>query len=104
MIHLSVTNDIHQSGMPVDSVIPQLTESCEKSDSIGEMSLKSMSISIDGDNAAIKERRQSDEMEFHMLCVDLRTLPSYAQFLTCCGGVFLFFLLYGYCQVCEFIE
>jgi len=71
----------------------------DTSSSANEMSRKAMSITIDIDDAAAKERRQIDELDFRFLCVDLRTLPAYLQFLTCCGGVFFFYLVYGYCQV-----
>jgi len=69
------------------------------------MSRKPMSITIDIDDAAAKERRQIEELDFRFLCIDLRTLPGYLQFLTCCGGVFFFYLIYGYCQVsiCNFV-
>ena len=34
-----------------------------------------------------------------ILGADLGWLPRYAQFLTCCFGVFFFYLIYGYLQV-----
>ena len=74
-------------------------DSDNKDSSTNSMSRKPMSITIDIDDAAAKERRQIEELDFHFLCIDLRTLPGYLQFLTCCGGVFFFFLIYGYCQV-----
>jgi len=75
-----------------------------KDNSTNGMSRKPMSITIDIDDAAVKERRQIEELDFRFLCIDLRTLPGYVQFLTCCGGVFFFYLIYGYCQVsiCSF--
>jgi len=74
-------------------------DSDNKDSSIDSMSRKPMSITIDIDDAAAKERRQIEELDFRFLCIDLRTLPGYLQFLTCCGGVFFFYLIYGYCQV-----
>ena len=92
---------VHNCGMPVISVTSdnRTTDSSQDTEEVVEMTRKSMSISLDIDDAAAKERRQVDEMEFYLLWVDLRTFPGYAQFLTCCGGVFVFYLLYGYCQV-----
>jgi len=74
-------------------------DSDNKDSSTDSMSRKPMSITIDIDDAAAKERRQIEELDFRFLCIDLRTLPGYLQFLTCCGGVFFFYLIYGYCQV-----
>lgn len=77
----------------------QDSDNKDTSSSTNDMSRKPMSITIDIDDAAAKERRQIDELDFRFLCIDLRTLPGSLQFLTCCGGVFLFYLIYGYCQV-----
>jgi len=74
-------------------------DSDNKDSSTDGMSRKPMSITIDIDDAAVKERRQIEELDFRFMCYDLRTLPSYLQFLTCCGGVFFFYVIYGYCQV-----
>ena len=74
-------------------------DSDNKDSSTDSMSRKPMSITIDIDDAAAKERRQIEELDFQFLCIDLRTFPGYLQFLTCCGGVFFFYLIYGYCQV-----
>ena len=90
------------AAMPVVS-LSSSTDTSQDSDnkdsSTNGMSRKPMSITIDVDNAAAKERRQIEELDFRLLCIDLRTLPGYVQFLTCCGGVFFFYLIYGYCQV-----
>jgi len=74
-------------------------DSDNKDSSTNSMSRKPMSITIDIDDAAAKERRQIEELEYRFLWLDLRTFPGYVQFLTCCGGVFFFYLIYGYCQV-----
>jgi len=74
-------------------------DSDNKDSATNGMSRKPVSITIDIDDAAAKERRQIEELEFRFLCVDLRILPGYLQFLTCCGGVFFFYLIYAYCQV-----
>jgi len=74
-------------------------DSDNKDSSSYGMSRKPMSITIDIDDAAAKERRQIEELDFRFLCIDLRTLPGYLQFLTCCAGVFFFYIIYGYCQV-----
>jgi hypothetical protein len=89
------------AGMPLISVKSESDHSddSKSTDGTEDMARKSMSISIEVEDATAKERRQINDMDFKLLCVDLRTLPGYAQFLTCCGGVFVFFLLYGYCQV-----
>ena len=42
---------------------------------------------------------ETKKQELKILCFDLSLLPTLAQFLLCCGGVFFFFLIYGYCQV-----
>jgi len=90
------------AAMPVVS-LSSSTDTSQDSDnkdsSTDSMSRKPMSITIDIDDAAAKERRQIEELDFRFLCIDLRILPGYLQFLTCCGGVFFFFLIYGYCQV-----
>lgn len=89
------------AAMPVIS-LSSSTDTSQDSDnkdsSSESMSRKPMSITIDIDDAAAKERRQIEELDFRFLCIDLRTLPGYLQFLTCCGGVFFFFVVYGYCQ------
>jgi hypothetical protein len=92
-----------QAGMPVISLTTEAkpTDSSNNTDAVKEMARKPISISITVDDAAAKERRQIDEMEFYLLCIDLRTLPALAQFLSCCGGVFFFYLMYGYCQVSD---
>ena len=85
--------------MPIISLLPQTNEIKDTERSGEEMSRKSMSISISISDVAAKEKRQIDDMDFYILWLDLRSLPSYAQFLVCCGGVFFFYLLYGYFQV-----
>lgn len=90
------------AAMPIDTVSPSTDtsqDSDNKDSSTSGMSRKPISITIDIDDAAAKERRQIEELDFRFLCIDLRTLPAYLQFLTCCGGVFFFYLIYGYCQV-----
>jgi len=101
VIGASLACNIHAAGMPVISFKTESDQSddSKSTDGVEDMTRKAMSISIDIEDAAAKERRQIDDMEFKLLCVDLRTLPGYAQFLMCCGGVFVFFLMYGYCQV-----
>ena len=95
--------------MPVAS-LSSSTDTSQDSDtkdsSSNDMSRKKpMSITIDIDDAAAKERRQIEELDFRFLCIDMRTLPGYLQFLTCCAGVFFFYLIYGYCQVtCVYYE
>lgn len=37
--------------------------------------------------------------ELVVLGIALDSLPKSAQFLVCCGGVFVFYLIYGYVQV-----
>lgn len=37
--------------------------------------------------------------ELVVLGIALDSLPKTAQFFVCCGGVFLFYLIYGYVQV-----
>lgn len=90
------------AAMPVVS-LSSSTDTSQDSDnkdsSTNGMSRKPISITIDVDDAAAKERRQIEELDFRFLCIDLRTFPGYVQFLTCCGGVFFFYLIYGYCQV-----
>ena len=88
-----------QAGMSLIPKKPEAENTETESTSSVEMPRKTMSISIEIEDAAAKERRQLDEMEFKLLCFDLRVLPPYLQFLSCCGGVFFFFLLYGYFQV-----
>lgn len=36
-----------------------------------------------------------------VLCLNLKELPKSGQLLVCAGGVFLFFLIYGYFQVSQ---
>ena len=40
-----------------------------------------------------------DRKELVVLGFALDSLPKAAQFFICCGGVFLFYLIYGYVQV-----
>jgi hypothetical protein len=101
----AATFETCQAGMPVIALSPvKPSDKSDNTDGIAEMARKPISISISVDDATAKERRQVDEMEFYLLCIDLRSLPAYAQFLTCCGGVFVFYLMYGYCQVDDCVE
>ena len=104
-LHKSSCYHAHAAALAVMQVAtsPMSTDTSQDSDnnhsSTDGMSRKPMSITIDIDDAAAKERRQIEELDFRFMCIDLRTLPGYLQFLTCCGGVFFFYLIYGYCQV-----
>jgi len=111
----SSCNYVHAAAVAVMPVakLSSSTDTSQDSDnkdsSSNGMSRKPMSITIDIDDAAAKERRQIEELDFRFLCIDLRTLPGYLQFLTCCGGVFFFYLIYAYCQVrfhslCAFVS
>lgn len=40
-----------------------------------------------------------DRKELVVLGIALDSFPRTAQFFICCGGVFLFYLIYGYVQV-----
>lgn len=52
---------------------------------------------------SIQSQRDKEEAtcnrELVILGFSLDSLPRSAQFLICCGGVFLFYLIYGYVQV-----
>lgn len=89
------------AAMPIVSLSPSsdTSQDSDNNHSSTTMSRKPMSITIDIHDAAAKERRQIEELDFRFLCIDFRTLPGYMQFLTCCGGVFFFYVIYGYCQV-----
>ena len=45
--------------------------------------------------------KEDSESRKHLvvLGISLDSLPRATQFLVCCGGVFLFYLIYGYVQV-----
>lgn len=62
------------------------------------MSKKPVSISIDMESKQMGVGRRQDELEFKILCLDLRVFPGYVQFLLCCAAVFVFYVAYGYCQ------
>lgn len=50
-----------------------------------------------------KTKGEEEPLELRILFFDLSKLPPWAQFLICCGGVFFFYLIYGYFQVsCHF--
>lgn len=49
-------------------------------------------------NGANKQDSE-ERKELVVLGVSLDSLPRAAQFFVCCGGVFLFYLIYGYVQV-----
>ena len=49
-------------------------------------------------NAGSKEDSESRK-HLVVLGISLDSLPRATQFLVCCGGVFLFYLIYGYVQV-----
>ena len=46
-----------------------------------------------------KTEDSKDRKELVVLGFALDSLPKAAQFFICCGGVFLFYLIYGYVQV-----
>ena len=50
---------------------------------------------------AIGGSKEDSESRKHLvvLGISLDSLPRATQFLVCCGGVFLFYLIYGYVQV-----
>ena len=50
-------------------------------------------------NGGNKEDSEDHKAELVVLGFALDSLPKTAQFFICCGGVFLFFLIYGYVQV-----
>lgn len=49
-------------------------------------------------NGGSKEDSESRK-QLVVLGISLDSLPRATQFLVCCGGVFLFYLIYGYVQV-----
>ena len=67
--------------------------------SLDPMSSKKLSISIDIDDATKRSHESQNGVEFKILCLDLKSFPAYVQFLLCCSAVFVFYLIYGYCQV-----
>lgn len=46
-----------------------------------------------------KKEESEDRKELVVLGFALDSFPKAAQFFICCGGVFLFYLIYGYVQV-----
>jgi len=46
-----------------------------------------------------KKEDSACHKELVVLGISLDALPKTAQFFICCGGVFLFYLIYGYVQV-----
>lgn len=46
-----------------------------------------------------KKEDSACHKELVVLGISLDSLPKTAQFFICCGGVFLFYLIYGYVQV-----
>lgn len=46
-----------------------------------------------------KKEDSACQTELVVLGISLDSLPKTAQFFICCGGVFLFYLIYGYVQV-----
>lgn len=46
-----------------------------------------------------KKEDSAGYKELVVLGLSLDSLPQTAQFFICCGGVFLFYLIYGYVQV-----
>ena len=50
-------------------------------------------------NGGKNEGSAEDRKELVVLGFALDSLPKAAQFFICCGGVFLFYLIYGYVQV-----
>ena len=58
---------------------------------------------LDHTEITISNGGKKEDSEAHkelvVLGVALDSLPKAAQFFICCGGVFLFYLIYGYVQV-----
>lgn len=73
-------------------------------DSVNDMSKKPVSISIDPESKQMGVGKRQDELEFKILCLNLRVFPEYVRFLLCCAAVFIFYVAYGYCQVSEVFE
>lgn len=69
----------------------------ESSSSV-DMAKKPILITIESNSKGLESSKRNEDLEFKILCIDLRTLPGYVQFLLCCGAVFVFYLAYGYCQ------
>ena len=80
--------DNYHSSSSSDSTEAQII-----TDSSDMATKKPMSISID-----IGSKENKHDLEFTILCINLRTLPGFVQFLACCAGVFFFYLIYGYLQ------
>uniref|UniRef100_A0A1B6JGM3 Adenosine 3'-phospho 5'-phosphosulfate transporter 2 n=1 Tax=Homalodisca liturata TaxID=320908 RepID=A0A1B6JGM3_9HEMI len=55
-------------------------------------------IGIENDNRIIKSNRRNSEKALHVLYCDISDYSSTNQFLICCAGVLVFYLIYGYLQ------
>ena len=53
------------------------------------------------DFGALPESNNSPKAKFVVLGIDLTSVPDVAKFVICCSGVFFFYLIYGYMQVCK---
>lgn len=56
-------------------------------------------IGIENDNRTFKSSRRDSSPPLHVLYYDISGYNSSAQFLLCCTGVLVFYLIYGYLQV-----
>lgn len=45
-----------------------------------------------------KQARESDPDRLKIFCFDITALSKTGQFLTCCAGVFVLYIIYGYLQ------
>lgn len=57
-------------------------------------------IGIENDNRTFKSSRRDSSPPLHILYYDISGFNSSTQFLLCCTGVLVFYLIYGYLQVC----
>ncbi|KAG8318315.1 hypothetical protein J6590_006631 [Homalodisca vitripennis] len=55
-------------------------------------------IGIENDSRNIKSNRRNSEKALHVLYYDISDYSSTNQFLICCAGVLIFYLIYGYLQ------
>lgn len=56
-------------------------------------------IGIENDNRTFKSSRRDSSPPLRILYYDISGYNSSAQFLLCCTGVLVFYLIYGYLQV-----
>lgn len=47
---------------------------------------------------AMRRQESADQNRLKIFCFDITQLSDTAQFLTCCAGVFVLYLIYGYLQ------